>query len=136
MASPISRLLFPAQGSTDWLGLQIQSSQLNSILYVSVGKFSERAARPWTFMNEKEHRFDRQIRLFGSAGQERIRAAKVAVIGIGGLGTHVVQQLSLLGVKDLALVDAQEVDTTNLNRYIGVRHDDPIPGTLKVRIGE
>lgn len=85
---------------------------------------------------QNDDRFDRQIRFFGKAGQERIRAANVAVIGIGGLGTHITQQLSLLGVKNLALVDAQEIDTTNLNRYIGVHCDDPIPGSLKVNIGE
>jgi hypothetical protein len=88
-------------------------------------------------MNDNEKiRFDRQVRFFGKAGQERIRGASVVVIGVGGLGTHVVQQLSLLGVQTLGLVDAQEIDDTNLNRYIGVRHDDSIPGTLKVNIGE
>jgi hypothetical protein len=88
-------------------------------------------------MNEQEgNRFDRQMRFFGRAGQERIQAAAIVVVGIGGLGTHVVQQLSLLGVKKMSLIDAQEVDKTNQNRYIGLRHDDPIPGTLKVNIGE
>ncbi|HXT39015.1 MAG TPA: ThiF family adenylyltransferase [Candidatus Angelobacter sp.] len=88
-------------------------------------------------MNKRqENRFDRQLRFFGRAGQKRIQSAKVAVVGVGGLGTHVVQQLSLLGVKKLSLVDAQELDETNLNRYVGARHDDPIPGTLKVNIGE
>jgi len=63
-------------------------------------------------------------------------ACCVAIVGIGGLGTHVVQQLALLGVGQLALVDSEELDRTNLNRYIGARHDDPVPGTLKVDLGE
>ncbi len=80
--------------------------------------------------------FERQIALFGGKGQERIEETSVVVVGIGGLGTHVVQQLALLGVRRLTLIDPQELDDTNLNRYIGARFDDPIPGTLKVDIGE
>ncbi|MBU2535776.1 MAG: ThiF family adenylyltransferase [Chloroflexi bacterium] len=80
-------------------------------------------------------RYDRNIRFFGKEGQERLGAAKVAVVGIGGLGTHVVQQLALLGVGQLVLIDPQDLDRTNFNRYIGVSYDDPVPGTLKVDIG-
>ncbi len=84
-------------------------------------------------MNE---RFDRQIRLFGAAGQEKLRAATVAIVGVGGLGTHVVQQLALLGVRRLVLIDGEDLDTTNRNRYIGAWHDDSIPGSRKVDLGE
>jgi hypothetical protein len=85
-------------------------------------------------MTSKE-RHDRNIRFFGVEGQERLGRASVAVVGVGGLGTHVVQQLSLLGVGRLALIDPEELDETNRNRYVGVRADDPVPGTLKVDIG-
>ena len=81
-------------------------------------------------------RFDRNILFFGKEGQERLSDANVAVVGIGGLGSHVVQQLALLGVGRLILIDSEELDDTNRNRYIGARHDDPVPGTRKVAIGE
>src|SRR3989442_11484933 len=81
-------------------------------------------------------RFERQERLFGKEGQAKLRAARVAVVGVGGLGTHVVQQLALLGVGELALIDSEELAESNRNRYVGARHDDPIPGTQKVFIGE
>jgi hypothetical protein len=81
-------------------------------------------------------RFERQERFFGREGQERLRAAHVAVVGVGGLGTHVVQQLALLGVGRISLIDSEEFATTNRNRYVGARHDDPVPGTPKVEIGE
>jgi len=81
-------------------------------------------------------RFDRNIRFFGREGQEKLAACRVAVVGVGGLGTHVVQQLAHLGVGELVLIDSEDLDTTNLNRYVGARHDDPIPGTPKVDIGE
>ena len=81
-------------------------------------------------------RFKRQMPLFGEAGQAKLRAASVVVVGVGGLGTHVVQQLALLGVGKLSLIDAEELDGTNRNRYIGGWHDDPIPGSAKVYLGK
>jgi len=81
-------------------------------------------------------RFDRNVRLFGADGQRELRSQTVAVPGVGGLGTHVIQQLSLLGVGGLILIDPEELDVSNKNRYVGVRHDDPVPGTRKIDIGE
>lgn len=79
-------------------------------------------------------RFERQIRLFGKEGQSRIQNARVAVVGAGGLGSHVIQQLAFLGVSCLTIIDPDELEKSNLNRLIGARHDDPIPGTKKVDI--
>jgi hypothetical protein len=82
------------------------------------------------------NRLERNLPLLGEAGQAKTRAARVVIVGVGGLGTHVVQQLTLLGVGHLGLIDSEELDWTNLNRYIGVRHDDPIPGSRKVDLGQ
>lgn len=81
-------------------------------------------------------RFARQMSFFGKEGQEKLAQCRVAVVGVGGLGSHVVQQLALLGVQRLVLIDSEELDETNRNRYVGARHDDPVPGTPKVDIGE
>ena len=80
-------------------------------------------------------RYDRNVRFFGQSGQDSLGATSVAVVGVGGLGTHVVQQLALLGVGRLVLIDSEEVDETNRNRYVGLRHDDPVPGMPKVDLG-
>lgn len=82
-----------------------------------------------------EDRFTRQVALFGKAGQEKLGATSVAVVGVGGLGTHVVQQLALLGVGKLTLIDSEALDETNQNRYIGAYYYDPIPGSRKVILG-
>jgi hypothetical protein len=86
-------------------------------------------------MAESDHyddRFDRNERLFGKEGQAAIRAARVTLVGAGGLGTHVAQQLTLLGVGELTPVDHEELSKSNRNRYIGAWATDPIPGSLKV----
>lgn len=80
-----------------------------------------------------QKRYDRNIRLFGKKGQETLRRTKVSVIGVGGLGTHVVQQLSHLGIGELSIVDSEVLDTSNLNRYVGTRPSDV--GKRKVDIG-
>ena len=59
-------------------------------------------------------RFDRNLRFFGEEGQRVLRETHVAIVGVGGLGTHVVQQLALLGVGELYLVDHEELDRTYL----------------------
>jgi hypothetical protein len=82
------------------------------------------------------NRFSRQIALFGEEGQQKISQACVAIIGVGGLGTHLIQQLALLGVLTFFLVDDEKLSRTNTNRYVGVRFDDPIPGFPKVDLGE
>ena len=65
-------------------------------------------------------RLERQVRFFGDEGQAQLSAACVAVIGCGGLGSHCVQQLALLGVRDFVLVDPDAVDDTSGNRVIGL----------------
>lgn len=82
-----------------------------------------------------DDRYNRNIMFFKEQGQERLAASKVAVVGLGGTGSHVVQQLALLGVGQLSLIDDDEVDRTSLNRLIGAHADDAIPGTPKVTNG-
>lgn len=85
---------------------------------------------------DTDNRFDRNERLFGAEGQAALRQTAVAIVGVGGLGTHVLQQLALLGVGRLSLIDHEELSRTNRNRYVGAWHDDPVPGSLKVDLGK
>lgn len=63
-------------------------------------------------------RFERQIPFLGHDGQARLHAARVAIVGVGGLGCHVVQQLAYLGATNQAPIDHDRVDFTNLNRLV------------------
>lgn len=75
-------------------------------------------------MSVRCERFDRQITIFGAEGQARIRAAKVVLVGYGGLGTFVLPQLCLLGVKSLTVIEYETFSATNRNRYFGFLHSD------------
>jgi hypothetical protein len=81
-----------------------------------------------------EPRFDRQARLFGEAGQRVLQRLRVGVIGLGGGGSIIVEQLAHLGVGELVLVDHDIVKDINLNRIVGSRVDDAELGTPKVDV--
>lgn len=60
--------------------------------------------------------------LFGKEGMDRLRKARVAVFGIGGVGGHVAEALARSGVGSLSLIDKDVVEVTNLNRQIVALH--------------
>lgn len=65
-------------------------------------------------------RYSRQILLpeIGIEGQQRLAAARVLIIGLGGLGSPVAMYLAAAGVGHLELVDGDQVDLSNLQRQI------------------
>ncbi len=71
-------------------------------------------------------RYARHIRLnnVGIEGQERLKMAKVLVIGAGGLGCPVLQYLVAAGVGTIGIVDDDLVDETNLQRQVLYDLDD------------
>src|SRR4051812_18261416 len=63
-------------------------------------------------------RFGGLERLYGVPGAARIRAAHVAVVGIGGVGSWTVEALARSGVGRLTLIDLDHVSESNINRQI------------------
>jgi bacteriocin biosynthesis cyclodehydratase domain-containing protein len=73
-------------------------------------------------------RFDRQLRYFSDVAQkespsfaecqQRLRDARVAVLGAGGLGGRIVLELAAIGVGEIRITDGDRVELSNLNRQI------------------
>ncbi|HEY2747821.1 MAG TPA: tRNA threonylcarbamoyladenosine dehydratase [Polyangia bacterium] len=63
-------------------------------------------------------RFDRIGRLVGDAAMEKLYAAHVMVIGLGGVGSFAVEALARSGIGTLSLVDFDRVCVTNTNRQL------------------
>ncbi len=66
--------------------------------------------------------FSRTERLIGKTALEKLKTARVAVFGLGGVGSYVVEALARSGVGHLDLVDKDKVDITNINRQIIALH--------------
>jgi len=67
---------------------------------------------------------DRQARLFGDKGQSTLALMTVAIVGLGGIGSILVELLARLGVGHLILIDNETVDVTNLPRLVAAEPDD------------
>lgn len=65
-----------------------------------------------------ERRFGGLRRLYGDAAYARIRAARVAVVGVGGVGSWCAEALARSGVAGLTLIDLDHVSESNINRQI------------------
>lgn len=69
-------------------------------------------------MENAENRFSRTEALLGEQAMEKLKKARVAVFGIGGVGGHVVEALVRSGVGAVDIVDSDKVCLSNLNRQI------------------
>lgn len=68
------------------------------------------------------NQFSRTELLIGKDGVEKLKNAKVAVYGIGGVGSFVAEGLARVGIGHLVLIDYDDVDITNINRQILALH--------------
>ena len=80
-----------------------------------------------------DDRFSRQVRYapFGREGQERVAKATVAVVGLGGLGSWIAEQLARAGVGELRLIDRDVVEESNLPRQTLYLDEDAKRGRPK-----
>jgi len=90
-----------------------------------------------TLTPDQMRRWSRQIRLpqIGAEGQDKLLAAKVAIVGVGGLGCPAAMYLAAAGVGTLGLIDDDIVDLSNLQRQILYNESDRGRGKVEVAAG-
>ena len=90
--------------------------------------------RSWKFngMDAIEPFFDRQVRAFGPDIQRLLARLRIGIVGAGGTGSPVAEQLYRLGVGHLRLFDGDRFAQTNVNRVYGSSVEDA--GRLKVEM--
>jgi tRNA A37 threonylcarbamoyladenosine dehydratase len=69
-----------------------------------------------------EHWSDRTELLLGTDKMQRLRAAHVLVVGVGGVGAYAAEMLCRAGVGEMTLIDADTVQLTNINRQLPATH--------------
>jgi len=80
--------------------------------------------------------YDRQIRMFGKAGQAELADCRVGIIGLGGIGSIVAEHLARLGVGHFCLVDDDRVEESNLSRIVGASASDARRNVRKVAVAK
>jgi molybdopterin/thiamine biosynthesis adenylyltransferase len=73
------------------------------------------------FLSQREiRRYNKQIMIpeIGIKGQEKLKLAKVLVVGAGGLGCPVLQYLTVAGIGNIAIAEFDKVDESNLQRQV------------------
>ena len=68
-------------------------------------------------------RFDGVRRLYGDEAPARLKAARVVVVGLGGVGTWAVEALARSGIGALVLIDLDEICISNTNRQLHALRD-------------
>lgn len=78
------------------------------------------------FSKEEQKQYSRHLILdeVGVEGQQKLKEAKVLVIGAGGLGCPILQYIAAAGVGTIGVIDDDTVDQTNLQRQILYTHED------------
>lgn len=94
------------------------------ICVIAVGTHREVIFDPTMPLPSNLDIYDRQVRAFGSSGQQALQRLRIAIVGLGGTGSLVAQQLVHLGVRHLILVDPDVLESTNLNRVANAMPGD------------
>ncbi len=81
-------------------------------------------------MKETAHFLDRFKLMVGEANLDKISNTRIIVFGVGGVGSAVIEFLARTGVTNIAIVDFDRVDETNINRQLVAKHTNI--GALKV----
>ena len=68
--------------------------------------------------------FDRNVRAFGAATQQTLGDLRIGIVGCGGTGSVIAEQLLRLGVRQLTLVDPDELSASNVSRVYGSTPSD------------
>ena len=71
----------------------------------------------------EENQFSRTVNLIGKENLEKLAKSKIAVFGLGGVGSYVAEGLARAGVSNFVLVDKDVVSISNINRQIIATHD-------------
>ncbi|OIN95647.1 hypothetical protein AUJ66_08715 [Candidatus Desantisbacteria bacterium CG1_02_38_46] len=82
-------------------------------------------------INDFKEIFRKNILAFGNENTSKISKIKVAVVGVGGLGSGIVYQMARIGFEDVILMDFDRISEDNCNRFYGTDLPQKARGKLK-----
>jgi ThiF family protein len=141
--------LFRIRANTEYYGTLIVSPRPNGLAFSGTLSSNETGAMAISRLCEFGERFriyyavnsdvelpgdlfDRNVRALGSSIQQVLSGLRVAIVGCGGTGSAVAEQLVRLGVRQFTLVDPDELSLSNVTRVYGSTPNDV--GSAKVEV--
>jgi len=123
--APIASLLFSNDDITGrvWVPGSTKPVKLTEIIIIG-HNIRRIPSVPVENNSQIDLKYDRQVRAFGTNGQKIISQTKVGIVGLGGTGSPVAEQLVRLGVNDFVLIDPDTIDYSNLTRVYGIFDSD------------
>jgi hypothetical protein len=76
------------------------------------------------------------VSVWGDPNQADLARTRVAIVGLGSVGSLVAEALARMGISDLILIDHDRIEERNLDRTAGARADDAVFNRLKVEVAE
>src|SRR5206468_6618169 len=131
---PVGSVLFGQQDASAraWTGLS-KKTMLADVTVLQ-GK-TYRSYRDFPRGDRVDRKFvDRQVRALGDRIQEELESMEVGIVGLGGTGSSVAEQLVRMGVKKLTLVDHDVFEPSNWSRLYGSTWKDIAKKKFKVEI--
>lgn len=130
-SAPTGSLLFYPDGVRGRVWLKTSEKPIPIAEIIILGRQIKRIRPDASSASDRElneEMFDRQIRAFGKQGQAMIARSKVGIVGVGGTGSPTAEQVTRLGVRDLAIIDHDHFESSDITRVYGT-----FPSALRPR---
>ena len=139
--APHGMLLLSSHTANAWVWLPsatapVVAAQVSIVgypLFSSIPPAADRAG--YSLPKQSGERFTRQSFL-GPRAQNIFDYVRIGVVGLGGGGSHIVQQVGHVGVRCVRGFDGDTVEPSNLNRLIGAGARDGVKNTPKVKVAQ
>ena len=121
LGKPMGSMLFGPDGiiGRAWLPNKSKPVNMDEIRLVDRRLNIRNIGNTNTKIKINEKIFDRQIRAFGLKGQLLLSQLKIGIVGVGGTGSAVAEQLVREGIKNIIIADHDKFDPSNLTRIYG-----------------
>jgi hypothetical protein len=131
---PVGSMLFGQNhlNARVWTGLN--KTQFPSSVNVLDGTRLEIHSKADILENGKDEILDRQIKALGESFQRKLQKLDIGIVGLGGTGSSVAEQLARMGVRKLRLVDHDKIELSNVSRLYGSLPADAEKGAFKVNV--
>lgn len=132
---PVASLLFGQNhlNARVWSGLS-QKSVAAVVATVESGYFRFQSHSRSNDEDTDEESLDRQVRALGQPFQQQLETMDIGIVGLGGTGSAVAEQLARMGARKLRLVDHDNLEPSNLSRVYGSKKRDIEKKRAKVEV--